>query len=826
MPPRRTLPAPRGILRNSPLQSSHASSPRKKVGFVDLTEEDEDSLPTTTRVSSISKGVMAGHGLQAAALRGSHAAPINSSLPSPLSSPSVRAAATLSANKNRISSEGVINPILSRGLPSQAQPSKHPQTLDSYSTRPAQARPSSSVRLTSVNPDASPARILRLKPADRYPAKNETTQNVIDLTMDDDVASTQPVTEEKLPSLDDAKAQVSKAIRKVDWSLKNADRLNDQLLFTEELLGWDSSASDSDSDRSSRRERIRGTRYVANMGLLPQALERSSKTGVPHIVPTTKQDRKPANTPVNRLMSDGIERGFNKDWLRSTIGRKTRSTKFHKTGIDFLATIRKEKRRQDREGDERVRRRVEECDKLHLALTLLARNYRANHRGKHDEKVRGPGKAGESTELAYNRKPGKVQSSMVDSSPHSPTNGGSLEDWANAFSILDFDEAGRLRNSSPAAKGESAQSPVSLQQQGTEQAHSPFPLGYMAATPRKGHPKDPTQQQEHQDSPDEISSPFDVASIEIKSEAGHQSHTGITDDEPIALKREYFEESSSEAEDDTPGYPPSQTSCRESSRRGVPSRSYVVHIKREAASDDEHDSNTAAKIPATRFTGPKQPVLAPNDAGIPTSSKGASKKKLAKLPSAPQLHSNPSTPTLRRANIGKDDQDVPRSFLQQSGAQTDHRQSSASKKRKAAEDAGNCPPQIKKPRTLPTANVNNTKSDTTHKGSMASTATSADLREKKAAKNRRARQKKKARKQRQREEEERAAAIIAKKGVKDEQKKESKDEQKKSDAKAPATTLPMTKQKTKKNKKQNNTPVAKSPAKVLSGGMDGRKKQK
>ncbi|KAI6487835.1 hypothetical protein MCOR06_004698 [Pyricularia oryzae] len=755
MPPRRTLPAPRGILRNSPLQSSHASSPRKKVGFVDLTEEDEDSLPTTTRVSSISKGVMAGHGLQAAALRGSHAAPINSSLPSPLSSPSVRAAATLSANKNRISSEGVINPILSRGLPSQAQPSKHPQTLDSYSTRPAQARPSSSVRLTSVNPDASPARILRLKPADRYPAKNETTQNVIDLTMDDDVASTQPVTEEKLPSLDDAKAQVSKAIRKVDWSLKNADRLNDQLLFTEELLGWDSSASDSDSDRSSRRERIRGTRYVANMGLLPQALERSSKTGVPHIVPTTKQDRKPANTPVNRLMSDGIERGFNKDWLRSTIGRKTRSTKFHKTGIDFLATIRKEKRRQDREGDERVRRRVEECDKLHLALTLLARNYRANHRGKHDEKVRGPGKAGESTELAYNRKPGKVQSSMVDSSPHSPTNGGSLEDWANAFSILDFDEA-----------------------------------------------------------------------VEIKSEAGHQSHTGITDDEPIALKREYFEESSSEAEDDTPGYPPSQTSCRESSRRGVPSRSYVVHIKREAASDDEHDSNTAAKIPATRFTGPKQPVLAPNDAGIPTSSKGASKKKLAKLPSAPQLHSNPSTPTLRRANIGKDDQDVPRSFLQQSGAQTDHRQSSASKKRKAAEDAGNCPPQIKKPRTLPTANVNNTKSDTTHKGSMASTATSADLREKKAAKNRRARQKKKARKQRQREEEERAAAIIAKKGVKDEQKKESKDEQKKSDAKAPATTLPMTKQKTKKNKKQNNTPVAKSPAKVLSGGMDGRKKQK
>ncbi|KAI6598435.1 hypothetical protein MCOR12_005389 [Pyricularia oryzae] len=806
MPPRRTLPAPRGILRNSPLQSSHASSPRKKVGFVDLTEEDEDSLPTTTRVSSISKGVMAGHGLQAAALRGSHAAPINSSLPSPLSSPSVRAAATLSANKNRISSEGVINPILSRGLPSQAQPSKHPQTLDSYSTRPAQARPSSSVRLTSVNPDASPARILRLKPADRYPAKNETTQNVIDLTMDDDVASTQPVTEEKLPSLDDAKAQVSKAIRKVDWSLKNADRLNDQLLFTEELLGWDSSASDSDSDRSSRRERIRGTRYVANMGLLPQALERSSKTGVPHIVPTTKQDRKPANTPVNRLMSDGIERGFNKDWLRSTIGRKTRSTKFHKTGIDFLATIRKEKRRQDREGDERVRRRVEECDKLHLALTLLARNYRANHRGKHDEKVRGPGKAGESTELAYNRKPGKVQSSMVDSSPHSPTNGGYLEDWANAFSILDFDEAGRLRNSSPAAKGESAQSPVSLQQQGTEQAHSPFPLGYMAATPRKGHPKDPTQQQEHQDSPDEISSPFDVAS----------SPEG----------REYFEESSSEAEDDTPGYPPSQTSCRESSRRGVPSRSYVVHIKREAASDDEHDSNTAAKIPATRFTGPKQPVLAPNDAGIPTSSKGASKKKLAKLPSAPQLHSNPSTPTLRRANIGKDDQDVPRSFLQQSGAQTDHRQSSASKKRKAAEDAGNCPPQIKKPRTLPTANVNNTKSDTTHKGSMASTATSADLREKKAAKNRRARQKKKARKQRQREEEERAAAIIAKKGVKDEQKKESKDEQKKSDAKAPATTLPMTKQKTKKNKKQNNTPVAKSPAKVLSGGMDGRKKQK
>lgn len=512
MPPRRTLPAPRGILRNSPLQSSHASSPRKKVGFVDLTEEDEDSLPTTTRVSSISKGVMAGHGLQAAALRGSHAAPINSSLPSPLSSPSVRAAATLSANKNRISSEGVINPILSRGLPSQTQPSKHPQTLDSYSTRPAQARPSSSVRLTSVNPDASPARILRLKPADRYPAKNETTQNVIDLTMDDDVASTQPVTEEKLPSLDDAKAQVSKAIRKVDWSLKNADRLNDQLLFTEELLGWDSSASDSDSDRSSRRERLRGTRYVANMGLLPQALERSSKTGVPHIVPTTKQDRKPANTPVNRLMSDGIERGFNKDWLRSTIGRKTRSTKFHKTGIDFLATIRKEKRRQDREGDERVRRRVEECDKLHLALTLLARNYRANHRGKHDEKVRGPGKAGESTELAYNRKPGKVQSSMVDSSPHSPTNGGSLEDWANAFSILDFDEAGRLRNSSPAAKGESAQSPVSLQQQGTEQAHSPFPLGYMAATPRKGHPKDPTQQQEHQDSPDEISSPFDVAS--------------------------------------------------------------------------------------------------------------------------------------------------------------------------------------------------------------------------------------------------------------------------------------------------------------------------
>ncbi|KAI6262611.1 hypothetical protein MCOR19_001121 [Pyricularia oryzae] len=755
MPPRRTLPAPRGILRNSPLQSSHASSPRKKVGFVDLTEEDEDSLPTTTRVSSISKGVMAGHGLQAAALRGSHAAPINSSLPSPLSSPSVRAAATLSANKNRISSEGVINPILSRGLPSQAQPSKHPQTLDSYSTRPAQARPSSSVRLTSVNPDASPARILRLKPADRYPAKNETTQNVIDLTMDDDVASTQPVTEEKLPSLDDAKAQVSKAIRKVDWSLKNADRLNDQLLFTEELLGWDSSASDSDSDRSSRRERIRGTRYVANMGLLPQALERSSKTGVPHIVPTTKQDRKPANTPVNRLMSDGIERGFNKDWLRSTIGRKTRSTKFHKTGIDFLATIRKEKRRQDREGDERVRRRVEECDKLHLALTLLARNYRANHRGKHDEKVRGPGKAGESTELAYNRKPGKVQSSMVDSSPHSPTNGGSLEDWANAFSILDFDEA-----------------------------------------------------------------------VEIKSEAGHQSHTGITDDEPIALKREYFEESSSEAEDDTPGYPPSQTSCRESSRRGVPSRSYVVHIKREAASDDEHDSNTAAKIPATRFTGPKQPVLAPNDAGIPTSSKGASKKKLAKLPSAPQLHSNPSTPTLRRANIGKDDQDVTRSFLQQSGAQTDHRQSSASKKRKAAEDAGNCPPQIKKPRTLPTANVNNTKSDTTHKGSMASTATSTDLREKKAAKNRRARQKKKARKQRQREEEERAAAIIAKKGVKDEQKKESKDEQKKSDAKAPATTLPMTKQKTKKNKKQNNTPVAKSPAKVLSGGMDGRKKQK
>ncbi|KAI6579022.1 hypothetical protein MCOR14_000515 [Pyricularia oryzae] len=755
MPPRRTLPAPRGILRNSPLQSSHASSPRKKVGFVDLTEEDEDSLPTTTRVSSISKGVMAGHGLQAAALRGSHAAPINSSLPSPQSSPSVRAAATLSANKNRISSEGVINPILSRGLPSQTQPSKHPQTLDSYSARPAQARPSSSVRLTSVNPDASPARILRLKPADRYPAKNETTQNVIDLTMDDDVASTQPVTEEKLPSLDDAKAQVSKAIRKVDWSLKNADRLNDQLLFTEELLGWDSSASDSDSDRSSRRERIRGTRYVANMGLLPQALERSSKTGVPHIVPPTKQDRKPVNTPVDRLMSDGIERGFNKDWLRSTIGRKTRSTKFHKTGIDFLATIRKEKRRQDREGDERVRRRVEECDKLHLALTLLARNYRANHRGKHDEKVRGPGKADESTELAYNRKPGKVQSSMVDSSPHSPTNGSSVEDWANAFSILDFDEA-----------------------------------------------------------------------VEIKSEAGHQSHTGITDDEPIALKREYFEESSSEAEDDTPGYPPSQTSRRESSRRGVPSRSYVVHIKREAASDDEHDSNTAAKIPATRFTGPKQPVLAPNDAGIPTSSKGASKKKLAKLPSAPQLHSNPSTPTLRRANIGKDDQDVPRSFLQQSGAQTDHRQSSASKKRKAAEDAGNCPPQIKKPRTLPTANVNNTKSDTTHKGSMASTATSADLREKKAAKNRRARQKKKARKQRQREEEERAAAIIAKKGVKDEQKKESKDEQKKSDAKAPATTLPMTKQKTKKNKKQNNTPVAKSPAKVLSGGMDGRKKQK
>ncbi|KAH9436265.1 hypothetical protein MCOR02_005170 [Pyricularia oryzae] len=806
MPPRRTLPAPRGILRNSPLQSSHASSPRKKVGFVDLTEEDEDSLPTTTRVSSISKGVMAGHGLQAAALRGSHAAPINSSLPSPQSSPSVRAAATLSANKNRISSEGVINPILSRGLPSQTQPSKHPQTLDSYSARPAQARPSSSVRLTSVNPDASPARILRLKPADRYPAKNETTQNVIDLTMDDDVASTQPVTEEKLPSLDDAKAQVSKAIRKVDWSLKNADRLNDQLLFTEELLGWDSSASDSDSDRSSRRERIRGTRYVANMGLLPQALERSSKTGVPHIVPPTKQDRKPVNTPVDRLMSDGIERGFNKDWLRSTIGRKTRSTKFHKTGIDFLATIRKEKRRQDREGDERVRRRVEECDKLHLALTLLARNYRANHRGKHDEKVRGPGKADESTELAYNRKPGKVQSSMVDSSPHSPTNGSSVEDWANAFSILDFDEAGRLRNSSPAAKGESAQSPVSLQQQGTEQAHSPFPLGYMAATPRKGHPKDPTQQQEHQDSPDEISSPFDVAS------------------NPEG--REYFEESSSEAEDDTPGYPPSQTSRRESSRRGVPSRSYVVHIKREAASDDEHDSNTAAKIPATRFTGPKQPVLAPNDAGIPTSSKGASKKKLAKLPSAPQLHSNPSTPTLRRANIGKDDQDVPRSFLQQSGAQTDHRQSSASKKRKAAEDAGNCPPQIKKPRTLPTANVNNTKSDTTHKGSMASTATSADLREKKAAKNRRARQKKKARKQRQREEEERAAAIIAKKGVKDEQKKESKDEQKKSDAKAPATTLPMTKQKTKKNKKQNNTPVAKSPAKVLSGGMDGRKKQK
>ncbi|TLD14718.1 hypothetical protein PspLS_10975 [Pyricularia sp. CBS 133598] len=836
MSPSRTLSASRSILRNNSLQSSHApSSPRKKVDFVDLTEEDGDSLPTATGPSSISKGVRASRGLQPAVIRGNRAAQVNSSLPSPQSSPSVKAAATLSANKNRRSSEGVTNPILPRGLPSQTGPLKHPDTLDSYNMQPAQAQPSSSIRASSLNRDASAARISSLKQADRHSAKNETAPNVIDLTSDDEIASVQPLTDDKLPSLDDAKANASKAIRKVDWTLKNDDRLNDQLLFTEELLGWDSSASDSDSERSTRRERIRGTRYVANMSLLPKALEQSSKTGVPPIVPTTRQGRQSASTPVDRLMNDGIERGFTKDWLRSTIGRKTRSNKFPETGIDFLIARRNEKRRQEREGYERVRRRVQECDKLHLSLSLLARNYMANHPSQQHESARCPGNAGKSTELASKRKPVKVQSSTANSPPpHSPINDDSLKDWADAFSILDIDEAGRLRDSSPVSQDKLAQSPVSLQQRETEQAPSSHPLEEKTATP-KGHPKKPIQQQQHQSSPDEISSSIDVNEskpavaeeialppnpVKIESEPGQQSYTGITDDKLIALKREHFDESSSDKED---AHPPSHTLSRGASPQEAPSRSSMVYIKGEATSHKDVSDTTVANTRATILTASKHPVLAPRDTGTPASSKKVSKKKLAKLPSAPQLTSNPSPSTSRRGDLGDDAQDVSRPSIQQSGAQTDQRLSPASKKRKSAEDAEDRPQKSKKPRTVPTANADNTKSDNNHQGGMASTATSADLREKKALKNRRARLKKKARKERQREEEARAAAIIAKKGVKDEQKKEIKDEQKKPDGKAPATTPP----KTKKNKKKNkNTPVAKSASKVLSGRANGRNKQK
>ncbi|KAI6380101.1 hypothetical protein MCOR25_001754 [Pyricularia grisea] len=828
----RTPPAPRSILRNSPLQISHTSSPRKKVSFVDLTEEDQDSLPITMGKSLASKSLTAGRGLQLAAMRGGHAAQINGSLSSPISSPSARAAATLSANKNRRSSgaAGDTNPTLPHGLTAQIRQPKCPRTLDGYNTRDTQTQPFPSRRAASTAPHTVPA-ASSLKPANMNLTKDKSIETVIDLTMDNEVASTKPLDKEKLPSLDDARAHVSKAIRKVDWSMKNEDRIKDQLLFTEELLDWDSSASDSDSERSIRRKRIRGTRYVANMNLLPQALERSSKTGVPPIVPTTRQDPKPAKTPVDRLMNDGIERGFNKDWLRSTIGRKTRRIRFHETGIDFLIATRKEKRRQEREGDERVRRRVEECDKLHLSLTVLARNYQASHPGTRDKNARGLRKAGKSTELAYKRKPIKMQSSTVGSSPRSTVNDGSLKDWADAFSILDFDEAGRLRNSSSGPEDKFTQSSVSPKKQRTEQDSSPAPLDGKTTNRSKDHPKELIEQKENQDSSDEMLSPIEgvcnpetaapasstpknepelssardkaavsPSTVKIKSEPVHESYTGITDDELVAMKREYFD---SDEEDNVLGYPPLQTTFHiEAPRHEVTSRSSEVHIKREVTSDEEADSNTADNTPATMFTGHKHVAPALSDIGTLASSKKASKKRLLKLPSAPQLDYNPSPSTLRRFDLGDDDQDFPRQSSQQSGVQIDRRQSSASKKRKAVEDGEDCPPPSKQPRTLPTANADNTKSNKNHQGGMAPIATSADLREKKALRNRRARLKKKARKERQREEDARAAAIMAK-------KKHVKDEQKKPDSKAPATTPPKTKKK-KKNKK--NAPVAKSPA--------------
>ncbi|TLS21093.1 uncharacterized protein PpBr36_10600 [Pyricularia pennisetigena] len=823
MPPISTPPAPRSILRNRSLQSSYVSSSRNKVCFVDLTGEDGGSLLKTIGNSSASKSRTAGRGLPAPQ--------VNSSPPSPVSSPSARTAATLSANKSRRSSEAAVaaNSISPRGLPSQTHLPTDPHSLHSYSARTAQTQPSSSFRAASVDPDALPACISGLKPTDRYSAKNKATPNIIDLTTDNNVAPAQLWTEEKLPSLDDAKAQVSKAIRKVNWSLRNDERLKDQLLFTEELLAWDSSASDSDSQRFGRRQRIRGTRYVANMSLLPRALERSSKTGVPPIVPTTKRGQKPAQTSVDRLMNDGIERGFNKDWLRSTIGRKTRRIRFHETGIDFLIATRKEKRRQEREGDERARRRVEECDKVHIALALLARDYKSNHAGRQDENVPGPEKASHSTELDYKHKPVIVQSSTARSPSRSPISDGSLKDWADAFSILDFDEAGRLRNASPALEDGSAQSLVSLQRRRREQAPSPGLPEDDMATALKGHSKDPVQQQQHWDSPDEMprtipdkgaepafaknKAAFCPDTVKIKPEAGQQSYTGISDDELIALKRENLEESFADEEDEIPRHTPSQTLHRKASHYGVPSRSSLVHIKCEATSDEEADSVIAANTPATIFTGPKRPVAPINDFGLPASSKKPGKKTLATFPSVPHLHSNPLQSTFPHANLGKYDQDVPRLSLKQSGSQADHRQSSASKKRKTIEDAEGCPAQSKKPRNSPTTNVNHTKSDDNHQGGMAPTTISADVREKKVLKNRRARLNKKARKERQRKEEARAAAVMAK-------KKHVRDEQKKPDGKAPATTPP----KIKKATDEKNTSVAKSPAKGLSGRGDGRKR--